>query len=161
MRNFPVNINGKEYWVSRSLAVAIFVYNPITKSILAVKRGKGCPDNVSKWCCPCGYLDYDETLKDAAYRELHEETGLVRDDVAEITIDHIDDSLNSNRQNVTIIYKTIFYNLTDNLTKEFSEPDEIDDIKWISIENIDDYDWAFNHNIIINNLFGINKQSNQ
>ena len=29
-----------------------------------------------KWCFPCGYLDWDETLEEAASRELYEETGL-------------------------------------------------------------------------------------
>lgn len=151
MRNFPVNIDNKEYWISRSVAVAVFVYDPKRKAFLAVKRGVGCPDNVGKWCCPCGYLDYDETLQNAAYRELHEETGLAKDDVSELKINYVDDSLNG-RQNVTFIYDCIYYGLNDeHLTSEFSEPNEVDEIKWIPIKDIDKYQWAFDHDKIIKN----------
>ena len=28
------------------------------------------------WCIPCGHVEWDETIKEAARREIHEETGL-------------------------------------------------------------------------------------
>ncbi len=158
MRNFPVKIEDKEYWISRSMAVAVFVFDPITRSFLAVKRGEGCPDNVGKWCCPCGYLDYDETLQDAAYRELHEETGLEKEDVSQLRINHIDDNINSNRQNVTVIYDCVYYHLKINpLTTKYSEPNEIGEIKWIPAPDIDKYQWAFDHDKIIKSILSDKK----
>ena len=64
MNNFPVIKDGKEYWISRSIAVACFVYKIVNDEIyvLANKRGSGTPDFQGYWYCPCGYLDYDETL---------------------------------------------------------------------------------------------------
>lgn len=152
MNNFPIEYKDKTYWVSRSIAVAIFVYNPLKKAVLAVKRGEGCPDNIGKWCCPCGYLDYNETVMQAAYRELHEETGTNADDVSELQLFKINDEPSDEKQNVTFIYKCIHYNIENNLTTEFSEPNEIQEIKWIPIKDIDNYDWAFNHNLIIKEL---------
>ena len=89
MKNFPIkiqedivvdgeNMKGKTVWHSRSCAVAVFVFSNANNewSVAAVKRGTGCPNNVGKWCCPCGYVDYDETVQVAAARELFEECGL-------------------------------------------------------------------------------------
>ena len=89
MKNFPIkitedimvdgeNMKGKTVWHSRSCAVAVFVFSNANNewSVAAVKRGTGCPNNVGKWCCPCGYVDYDETVQGAAARELFEECGL-------------------------------------------------------------------------------------
>ena len=89
MKNFPIkiqedivvdgeNMKGKTVWHSRSCAVAVFVFSNANNewSVAAVQRGTGCPNNVGKWCCPCGYVDYDETVQVAAARELFEECGL-------------------------------------------------------------------------------------
>ena len=78
MYNFPVIIDGIEYWVARNMAVACFVFAPINGEgcVLANQRGTGTPDFQGLWNCPCGYLDYDETTKEAAKREVYEETGI-------------------------------------------------------------------------------------
>ena len=36
----------------------------------------GAADGQGLWCCPCGYLDFDETLEECVIREIKEETGL-------------------------------------------------------------------------------------
>lgn len=64
----------KKVWLSRSLAVVGVIL--INNKILMVKRGPGCPDEIGKWVLPCGYLDENETLKEAMYRETYEETGI-------------------------------------------------------------------------------------
>ena len=78
MKNFPIidKETGREYWISRSIAVVVAVFTK--NSVLVVQRGTGTPDPeyVGRYCLPCGYLDYDESCAQAAQRELMEETGL-------------------------------------------------------------------------------------
>ena len=46
MKNFPVQHEGKTYWIARNTAVTCFVFAPIDGEwcILANKRGKNAPD---------------------------------------------------------------------------------------------------------------------
>ena len=64
MKNFSIidSKTGREYWISRSVAVIVilFAYDLKGKQyVLTVKRGKGTPDPeyVGVHCLPCGYLD--------------------------------------------------------------------------------------------------------
>jgi 8-oxo-dGTP diphosphatase len=43
--------------------------------VLLVKRGRGATRS-GLWCIPCGYVDYGEDVREAAAREVLEETGL-------------------------------------------------------------------------------------
>ena len=42
--------------------------------MLLGRRSRGV--YAGKWCIPCGYVEYDEDVREAAMREFHEETGL-------------------------------------------------------------------------------------
>ena len=44
--------------------------------LLLVKRAPGMTQ-AGRWCVPAGYMDYGEDVREAAARELREETGLV------------------------------------------------------------------------------------
>ena len=145
MKNFPVNVNGKEYWVSRSIATVTYVFGLINNEycILANKRGPGLPNKVGLWNCVSGYLDYDETLEEAAVREVFEETG-VRLDKSFLIMDNIDSSVDRERQNVLVRYYTYIGELAEQvvLTNENAEPNEVDEVKWIPITEIDKYQWV-------------------
>lgn len=43
--------------------------------VLLVKRGRGAT-KPGLWCVPCGFVDYGEEIREAAAREVREETGL-------------------------------------------------------------------------------------
>ena len=150
MNNFSVKVNGKEYWISRSVAVVGYVHKQ--GCILAIQRGKGTPDPefVGKWCLPCGYLDYDETCWEAVKREIHEETGiLINENNSVLNGTEVNsDPKADKRQNVTVRYK-IWYCGNDELSTKFSEKNEVSDIKWIPIDEVDNYEWAFNHKELI------------
>jgi ADP-ribose pyrophosphatase YjhB (NUDIX family) len=159
MKNFPIidSKTGREHWISRSVAVVglVFGYDEDEKEyILAVQRGTGTPDPefVGKWCLPCGYLDYDETLEEALQREVFEETGvlLATDSIELLEVNS--DPKSDKRQNVTFHYQAIAKEETlanIPLTTENSEPYEVSDIKWIPYSEVDNYEWAFNHKELI------------
>jgi ADP-ribose pyrophosphatase YjhB (NUDIX family) len=50
--------------------------------VLLVRRAPGST-RAGAWCIPCGYVDYGEDVREAAAREVAEETGL-RVDVGEV-----------------------------------------------------------------------------
>ena len=157
LKNFPTVVDGKTYWISRSVAVVGFVFARVNKQlcILANKRGEGTPDFQGKWNVPCGYLDYDETGEEGCVREIFEETGVKLNPTDMKFIQVNTDPVNSNRQNVSLRYRTYLSeefakNIT--FTNKNSESNEVDDIKWIPIRDIDSYEWAFNHNELIKNM---------
>ena len=144
MKNQPVNIDGKEYWISRSVAICVACFTRDSGlRVLAVKRGENL-DEPGKWCLPCGYLDYDETLHDACKRELKEETNLYTDN---FHFYHIDSDPKSNRQNVTVVYWT--YSTSYAYQTVFADGVESTDLEWIAISDLKNYDWAFNHKQLI------------
>lgn len=157
LKNFPTVVDGKTYWISRSVAVVGFVFARVNKQlcILANKRGEGTPDFQGKWNVPCGYLDYDETGEEGCVREIFEETGVKLNPTDMKFIQVNTDPVNSNRQNVSLRYRTYLSeefakNIT--FTNKNSESNEVDDIRWIPIKDIDNYEWAFNHNELIKNM---------
>ena len=154
MNNFPVQHEGKTYWVSRSVAVTCFVFAPIDGEwcVLANLRGPNTPDFQGYWNCPCGYLDYDETTEEAAVREVYEETGVK---LKNILFFGFNDSPSSNKQNVVFYYYSILLETPSvnlNSASRGGEENEVSEIKWIPLNEINCYKWAFDHDIKINTL---------
>lgn len=159
MKNFPITdkISGREYWISRSIAVVVAVF--AKDSVVVIQRGTGTPDPeyVGRYCLPCGYLDFDETCTQAAQRELMEETGLNLP-LSDFKLVSVNDNPTSDkRQNVTFRYiiKTPLSEeeLELMFTTKNSEKDEVSSIRLVKIENIDLYKWAFNHSTLIKELW--------
>jgi 8-oxo-dGTP pyrophosphatase MutT (NUDIX family) len=163
MKNFSVidKDSGREYWISRSIAAVVCI---TAKSIhgdsyvLAVQRGKGTPDPeyVGAYCMPCGYLDYDETIAQAAQREVKEETGLTFP-ISDFKLVSINDNpLGDKRQNVTFRYLIKSDVPTEDLellfTTKNSEKDEVSSIRFIRLSDIEMYKWAFNHETLIKEI---------
>ena len=165
MKNFSIKVHGKEYWISRSLAVAVFIFRKVGNKfqVLLEKRGKGAADNIGKWCCVCGFLNYNETLEEAATRESKEETGF-EINTEHLTFVKINSDPSEKSQTVTTHY-VYFANEDEdfNLDKaQGGEKDEIETVEWFDIgtlydENhikIDIYkmyerDFAFEHDKLI------------
>ena len=145
--------NGKFLgWFSRSMATSIFVFARNKDGILHVlasERGQGAADFQGYWNCPCGYLDFNETTKRCAVRELEEETGIgVSEEIVRF-ISYEDDQITANHQNVTFRFGV---NITDHTTEQLSgfshkhnEKNEVGKIAWVPVNEIDKYDWAFGH----------------
>ena len=154
---------GKIYWISRALAVATLLIHPNNSDpkksmVLLQKRGPKCPDNIGKWCFSCGYLNWGETLKEAASRELWEETGIRVKESDIIPWKLIDDPKRDARENVVQrfiakIYEEPLGNI--DTASRGGEEGEVSELKWTSIEEIekmDGSDFAFNHKEVIQEL---------
>ena len=59
-------------WRNPVVGVAIILMDG--NRILLGKRARGAYKDA--WCIPCGYVEYDEDVREAAIREFAEETGL-------------------------------------------------------------------------------------
>lgn len=166
MKNYPIKIEtgehaGETVWVHRSIAVAGFVFCKIDGEwcVLANQRGEGAPDFKGYWNCPCGYLDFDETTKEACIREIYEETGVKVDPNRLHFISYNDDPEESNRQNVTMRFMAIVpedsIGISTNAIKGQlgGEENEVKAIMWIKMSNLDDYQWAFGHDKLIKGLY--------
>lgn len=192
MQNFKIEDKktGKEYWISRSLAVLGIViveeepngprdefvtskpgtfywrHNPEytrKRYILINKRGAGTPNYQHCWNIPCGYLDFDETTREATSREVLEECGIyiapTQWRLYEIN-DVVEDG--DQKQNVTIRYMV---NLTMAEYKEAEgkgakmkhggEYNEVEGVELMEIneKNINKKDWAFNHKELVTKFF--------
>ena len=165
MKNFEfknVDENGVEQslWYSRSVAVGLFVFahNILGKwYVLAAKRGSGCPSAVGKWNCPGGFVDFDETLEQAAIRECYEETG-IKIPIDKIQFNEINSSPSkSSRQTIGVSFYAILNTPVEELVHSISnannEINETTDIKFIAVEDMKKYHWAFNHYRRVNDVY--------
>lgn len=108
-------------------------------------------DNISfggMWCLPCGGLEFDETGEQAAARETFEETGILYDS-HDIKLVEVDTSPTIYKQNVVLRY---FTEAKGTIIQPFNK-DEVKQIKWIKLDEVDNYDWAFNHGEVIKRVF--------
>lgn len=141
-------------WFSRSCAVCTMVYTFDRDSyyVLANKRGAGALDYKGYWNMPCGYLDYNETAEEAAVREVFEETG-IKVDPRDLAFESFSTDPKQNRQNVVFYYSAFIDSESQKFSKAHMEENEVEDIAWISIHDIDYFMWAFDHDEIIKNKF--------
>ena len=170
---YVVNENNKEkiVWESRSVAVncVIFLWkntdylnnNPY---VLIAERGPNAADFQGKMNIIAGYLDWNENGKEAVMREAWEEAGI---NIKELEENNYIISNNlaqpwsvktdpgENRQNVVLRYGLAIINKANTLPKLSTTHNEVEgetvNPQWIRVEDINKYEWAFNHDKLILN----------
>jgi 8-oxo-dGTP pyrophosphatase MutT (NUDIX family) len=161
IHNKCYKVDGKEIWESRSCAVVgiVILLKDFEFYVLINKRGIGAAPPQGKFNLCCGYIDFFENSIQALTREIYEECGISIDEILQnnkILIQYLNQPFfvntdpKENRQNISLTYALVF--ASDEFpktTNEYSEPNEIEDIQWVNIKDIDKYDFAFNHNEII------------
>lgn len=164
LKNFPFHFNGRLFWFSRSIAAVGFFFKKVGDEIfvLAEKRGKGAADFQGKWCVPCGYLDFDETIDECLIRETREECGF-EVKKGELKLLSINSSPTQNRQNVSVHMGNVFTEDRDfdETYQVGGEKDEVSGIKWVKVGTINEEkvvtpsieipheEWAFDHDVNI------------
>lgn len=144
---------------SRSVTIVVIlscIVNGIKKFAIE-KRGPAL-DKSGLWCLPCGYLDWNENAAQAVKREVWEEIGLNLD---KLTLQNKIDQpiyVNSNpddKQNVSLRYVvTIIDNKYPKLiANNDCKLDEVTEAKWITIDELNNYEFAFEHNNLILKYF--------
>lgn len=140
-----LGVDGETYWVHRAVAVCVIAVH--NNKFLLNKRGENAPDFQGCWNLPCGYLDFDETTKEAAARELFEECG-VKVNPDNFQFLYVDDKPTSNKQNVVFHY-VVSLNGEMETTADNADDGEVEEIGYFTKEEIENMSMAFNHKEII------------
>ncbi|HEY9828124.1 MAG TPA: NUDIX domain-containing protein [Stenomitos sp.] len=155
--NHCLNVEGKEYWISRSATVLGLLMVALEDQVYVPLglRGEDMPDETDKWGLPGGYVDYDETVGEALVREVWEELGL---NLLALQVTHsLKGSLEQpyyvfsepiRRQNITLRFPVLFL-----LAPGFDLPDlrpqvshgEVKEARWFPLETALKMNLAFNH----------------
>lgn len=128
------------------------------------KRGNKAADYQDYWNLPSGYIDWNENGFEAFEREVFEETGV---DISliypegKILFDNEKEPAKvfteptENKQNISLLYTLIFErsNLPE-LNFGNAAYEEVSDTLWITVEDVDQYKFAFQHDELIKAAFG-------
>lgn len=150
--------DGRTVYLSRSVAVVgtVCLFKDGTPYFLIGKRGKGSADFQGLYNLVCGYLDFDEDSPEAFIRETYEETGvnilelkkscdIIHDYTKEVW--DVKSEPNENRQNISLHHGLV--GVVDklpipNISNEV-EQDEVEEVLWVRYDEINNYEFAFNH----------------
>jgi 8-oxo-dGTP pyrophosphatase MutT (NUDIX family) len=153
--HFVKDIDGdRDIWESRSAAAVAVVFGKFKGDIyvLMEKRSQEM-DQPGKWCLPCGYFDWDENGWQAITREIYEETSLFLPNYDKNLVNRnkrrpffVNTEITENRQNIALIYGMVF-DFKVILPQEvfLYRNSEIEEIKWVKLNEINGLKVAFNH----------------
>jgi 8-oxo-dGTP diphosphatase len=118
----------------------IFSKNPENRKVLLIKRKNEPFRNM--WAFPGGFIDIQEDLKEAALRELEEESGLTGVSIEQfLTVGT--PGRDPRGRTISIIY----IGFVDDQAAEIKAGDDASETSWFEINNLPDL--AFDHNLII------------
>ena len=158
MKNFEFEHDGQKLWYSRSLACNLIVFVKHKNgqfSVLANKRGQGCEFNKGRWNVPGGFIDFDEDAVQCAIRECREECG-VEIKRERVRFFSLMTKPNGGRQTMVAIHYAVF---DEDETKEWDfmpltcEPGEVDEVRMIPLEDLNEYKWCYNQTSMIMNTY--------
>ena len=136
---------GRQHWISPSVSVdALLVVNGF---VLVVKRSDAM-SNPGLWCLPCGFMDWGEDFLCCGMRELYEETGI---DVREHNIYNMDYNRPHSLNGTALQF---VFELVERPEVKLNK-EECVEYKWVSISMLEDLEWAFGHDRLIEYLLSI------
>ena len=153
MKNFQFEKDGKTFWYSRAVVcvTGLFLTDDYGhKWVLANKRGTATQNEQGKWNLPVGFLDFNETCRQCAAREIFEETGVkVPENILHLY--NVNSNPDDGNQDIGMRYTGILNGTPKDypVNLEHMEKNEATAAKWIPIEEVDSYEWAWNHRELI------------
>lgn len=127
------------------LTVDIALYKTINNQVFILLIKRGNEPFKESWALPGGFVDMDETLIDAAKRELSEETGITDVDLKQF---YTYGDLNRDPRGRTV--SVVYYSFVNQDKANAVAGDDAADAYWFSIKNLPQL--AFDHKMIINEL---------
>jgi 8-oxo-dGTP diphosphatase len=132
--------------VAVTIDTLIIVENKGDYFILLIERAN--PPFQNCWALPGGYLDMEETLEEAAHRELIEETGLNVETLHELK--SFSGLYRDPRERTITI---VFYAIIEGICPQLNAGDDAVKAEWFPLDNLPNL--AFDHFEIIE--FGLNE----
>jgi 8-oxo-dGTP diphosphatase len=114
-------------------------HNDIKEILLVMRKNEPFRD---KWALPGGFVNNNELLKDAAIRELSEETGLK---IQEIEQFHVFDKPGRDPRERTIT--VVFTGIADEYNSFIKPSSDAKDARWFPLESLPEL--AFDHGEIV------------
>lgn len=124
--------------------IILFLKENTNYSVLLIKRNN--PPFKEKWALPGGFVDMDETLEEAAKRELFEETSIKIDNLTQF---YVFDAIDRDPRHRTI--SVVFYQISTDLNLKPQADSDAGEAIFFSIKELPDL--AFDHNEILNKAF--------
>lgn len=127
-----------------SIDCVIFGFKNAELSVLLVKHGQGVTKG--QWALPGGWIKYNESLNDAAYRILTAQTA-----VENIYLEQFQTFGDTNRFPDKRVLTVCYYALVNIENFELHAGSSVSDVVWFNINNIPKM--AFDHNRIVDKCF--------
>ena len=130
--------DGKEYWISRSTVVIpiVFKYDIQNNDIYTLVERRGpAVSHQGEWCCPCGYIDWDESLEEACVREVREETGLELNELRIKLFEVYSDKYTKN-QTIDLWYECWVEEGDDFHIDKIETKSEVFDVRWLKVAHM-------------------------
>ena len=135
-------MSDREYQARPIVGIGIVVLRG--DEVLICRRGK--PPNVGSWTLPGGAQDIGETCKDAARRELQEETGLL---VADLHFCDYVDTVRRDGDGRVRFHYTILDFCAAYAGGEAVAGSDVSEVRWVPIDELGPYAlWTEAHRII-------------
>ena len=128
--------------------------------VLANKRGKGTPDFKHMWNLVCGFIEPYESGPECVSREILEECGINIPAELFVFLETDTRPETRNKGHITLRYLAIIDKNTEGIDSSHfneigttgGEVDEVEERKWIDIDKVREYEWAFNHAFVLERI---------